>query len=83
MKLYLKFAPEASDASRQDVIAEAQRLGATAVRPLVPGDDDPVVRSRYIVELGEDADPQSVSAELRNHGAVMSVEPEFRRYLVA
>lgn len=83
MKLHLKFAENTDDGRRDAITEDAQRLGAIAVRPLFPKGSDSAMRSMFIVDLGDDADPERVSIKLRGHAAVESVEPEFKRFLVA
>jgi hypothetical protein len=83
MKLHLKFEEDAGDNRRCEVAKDAERLGATVVRPLFPHGKNAARRSLYIVELGEDADPERVSTKLRRHAGVESIEPEFKRFLVS
>lgn len=83
MKLHLKFEEDAGESRRCEVAEDAERLGATLVRPLFPEGKNAARRSLYIVELGEDADPDRVSSELRDHAGVESIEPEFKRFLAS
>ncbi len=74
-------APDASPGTVESIGEVARGLGARRVRRLFPGREDVARRSLYILELDDEVDAKSVSAVLRRHEAVESVEPAFEREL--
>lgn len=82
MTLQFKFNLSASTARRRTVIAELQRQGAAAVRPLFPGEKDAELAALYLVDCANPKASPRLREFLDKSKVVEYVEDMVQRKLV-
>lgn len=81
MKLQLKFRTGTNAAGRRRVIEKATQAGASAVRPLFPGDKDGELASLYVVDVEQASRREPLVSLLSAEKSVEFVEDEVKRKL--
>ena len=82
MKLQFKFRESIGEVSRKRFVETLGRRGATAVRPLFPGETEAGLAALYVVECEEEGIGRRLLDLLLRSREVEFAEPEVRRKLI-